>query len=66
MVRTELRIVLAVIATFVSLAGIAVVIHGSLYDRANAMLYGGIATGLGILVSAVLLNVWPKDMKNNP
>jgi hypothetical protein len=64
MIRTELRIVLAVIATFVSLAGIAVVIHGALYDRTNAMLYGGVATGAGIVISAVLLNVWPKDMND--
>ena len=66
MVRTELRIVLAVIATFVALAGIAVALHGALYDRQNVLLYGGVATGVGMMVSAVLLNVWPKDMNDNP
>lgn len=66
MVHTEWRIVFAVIATFVSLTGIAVLINGSLYDKDDAMLYGGIATALGILVSAVLLNVWPKDLQEKP
>ncbi len=61
MVRMELRIVLAVIATFVALAGIAVAIHGLLFDQGTRVLYGAIAIVIGVFGSAVLLNVWPKD-----
>ncbi|WP_207005199.1 DUF2964 family protein [Trinickia mobilis] len=64
MVRTELRIVLAVIAAFVAIAGIAVAIHGMLFEQDNSMLYGSIAIGIGIVGCAVLLNVWPKDTKD--
>jgi hypothetical protein len=64
MVQTELRIVLAVIAAFVSIAGIAVAIHGMLFDRSNSLLYGSIAIGVGVFGCALLLNVWPKDMKD--
>jgi hypothetical protein len=61
MVRTELRVVLATIATFVMLAGIAVSIHGLLFDLDNAVRYGVAAIALGMTTCAVALNVWPKD-----
>jgi hypothetical protein len=61
MVRAELRIVLALIATFVMLAGIAVAIHGLLFDQDMAMLYGTLAIGVGVAGCVVLLSLWPKD-----
>ncbi|AHI66817.1 DUF2964 domain-containing protein [Burkholderia thailandensis] len=63
MVRTELRVVLAAIATFVVLAGIAVAIHGLLFDQNAALRYGAAAIALGVTTCAVALNVWPKDEK---
>ncbi len=61
MVRTELRIVLAAIATFIMLGGIAVAIHGLLFDIEDALRYGAAAIALGVTTAAVTLNVWPKD-----
>ncbi|AIO70327.1 MULTISPECIES: DUF2964 domain-containing protein [pseudomallei group] len=61
MVRTELRVVLAAIATFVALAGIAVAIHGLLFDQDAALRYGVAAIALGVTTCVVALNVWPKD-----
>lgn len=61
MVRTELRVVLAAIATFVMLAGIAVSIHGLLFDLDLAVQYGVAAIALGIATCVTALNVWPKD-----
>ncbi|RQS72497.1 DUF2964 domain-containing protein [Burkholderia sp. Bp8963] len=61
MVRTELRVVLAAIATFVMLAGIGVAIHGLLFDLDNAVRYGAAAIALGVTTTAIALNVWPKD-----
>ncbi|WP_323120044.1 DUF2964 domain-containing protein [Burkholderia alba] len=61
MVRTELRVVLAVIATFVALAGIAVAIHGMLFDQGTALHYGTAAIAIGVTTCVVALNVWPKD-----
>ncbi|AYZ62743.1 DUF2964 domain-containing protein [Burkholderia multivorans] len=61
MVRTELRVILAAIATFVMLGGIGVAIHGLLFDIQDALLYGAAAIGLGVATTAVALNVWPKD-----
>jgi hypothetical protein len=56
MVRLEVRIVLAAIATFVALAGIAVSIHGLLYDNDQVMWSGVVAIGLGIAGMVVMLN----------
>ncbi|RKP43538.1 DUF2964 family protein [Trinickia fusca] len=61
MIRAELRVVLAVIATFVALAGIAVAIHGLLFDYADSVLYGVAAIVVGVFGCAVLLNCWPTD-----
>ncbi|EDO90768.1 conserved hypothetical protein [Burkholderia pseudomallei Pasteur 52237] len=54
---------LAAIATFVMLAGIAVAIHGSLFDQDAALRYGAAAIALGVTTCAIALNVWPKDEK---
>jgi hypothetical protein len=62
MVRIELRVVLAVIATFVALGGIAVAIRGLLFDESDLVLYGVAAIVVGIFSCAVLLNTWPKDI----
>jgi hypothetical protein len=56
MVRLEARIVLAAIATFVALGGIAVSIHGLLYDEDQVMWSGVVAIGLGIAGMVVMLN----------
>ncbi|WDD91677.1 DUF2964 domain-containing protein [Burkholderia sp. FERM BP-3421] len=61
MVRTELRIVLAVIATFVVLAGIGVAIHGMLFDQGRALFYGALAIVVGATTCVIALNVWPND-----
>lgn len=62
MVREEARVVLAAIATFVALAGIAVAIRGLLFDQGALVLYGAAGIVVGIFGVAVLLNAWPKDM----
>ncbi|AOJ96542.1 DUF2964 domain-containing protein [Burkholderia multivorans] len=61
MVRTELRVVLAAIATFIMLGGIAVAIHGLLFDVADAVRYGAAAITIGVTTAAIALNVWPTD-----
>nr|WP_241021186.1 DUF2964 domain-containing protein [Burkholderia sp. Ac-20344] len=61
MVRTELRVVLAAIATFIMLGGIAVAIHGLLFDLTDAVRYGAAAIAVGATTAAVALNVWPND-----
>lgn len=61
MVHTELRVVIAAFATFVALAGIAVSIHGLLFDEDQVTLSGVVAIGLGLLAAVALLNVWPRD-----
>ncbi|MDN7587542.1 DUF2964 family protein [Burkholderia seminalis] len=61
MVRTELRVVLAAIATFIMLGGIAVAIHGLLFDLTDAVQYGAAAIAVGVTTAAIALNVWPTD-----
>lgn len=61
MVRTELRVVLATIATFIMLGGIAVAIHGLLFDLNDAVRYGAAAIAVGVTTAAIALNVWPTD-----
>lgn len=56
MVRLEWRIVVAAIATFVALGGIALAIHGLLYDKDNVMWSGLAAMGIGIFGLVVMLN----------
>ena len=61
MVRAEVRIVLAAIATFVAIAGIAVAIRGLLFDQHTSVIYGAGAIVVGVFGVALLLNAWPKD-----
>jgi NhaP-type Na+/H+ or K+/H+ antiporter len=61
MVHTEFRVVLAVLATFASVVGIAIVIHGMLFDESDVTLSGAAAIAASVVASAVLLNLWPRD-----
>jgi len=56
MVRAEPRIIFAAIAVFVTLGGIAVSIHGLLYDEDSLIRYGVAAVVLGIMSFVLLLN----------
>jgi hypothetical protein len=59
--RTEVGVVLAVLATFVTLAGIVIVIHGMLFDETDVSLSGAATVALGVIASAAFLNLHPKD-----
>ena len=61
MVRDELRIVVAALATFAALAGVAVSIHGLLYEENDVVLSGAVAMGVGILACVVMLTLHPHD-----
>jgi len=65
MVRDEVRIVVAGLATFVALAGVAVAIHGLLYYENDVVLSGVIAMGVGMLACVVMLTVHPKDVEQH-
>jgi heme A synthase len=61
MIRAERRIVIAAIAVFVALAGMAMVIHGVLYDTRNDTVYGGVLLVIGVAVLALMLTPRPSD-----
>jgi hypothetical protein len=61
MIRAERRIVFAAIAVFVSLGGMAMVIHGVLFDTRNATVYGGVLLVIGVAVLALMLTPRPRD-----
>jgi hypothetical protein len=63
MVRMELRVVVATIATFVALAGIALAIHGVLYERNGVFWLGVLAIAAGICGCVSMLTLWPRDRK---
>jgi membrane associated rhomboid family serine protease len=63
MVRLELRVVLAVIATSVALGGIAVAIRGLLFDQSDAVLGGVAGIVVGVFGCAVLLNTGMDDIR---
>jgi len=65
MVRDELRIVVAALATFAALVGVAVSIHGLLYYENNVVLSGVIAMGVGILACVVMLTLHPTDVEQH-
>jgi hypothetical protein len=65
MVRDELRIVVAALAIFAALAGMAVSIHGMLYYESNIVLDGVIAMGVGIAAFVLMLTVHPKDIEQH-
>jgi hypothetical protein len=61
MVRDELRIVVAALATFAALIGVAVSIHGLLYYETDVVLSGVIAMAVSILACVLMLTLHPKD-----
>lgn len=66
MVRDELRIVVAALATFAALIGVAVSIHGLLYYENDVVLSGMIAAGVGIVAFVWMLTIHPKDLGQPP
>jgi hypothetical protein len=63
MVHGELRILVAALAVFVSLAGLAVAIHGLLFDEHNFVVYGMAIVSGGIVAFVAMLTVHPKDVE---
>ncbi|MGF6529343.1 MULTISPECIES: DUF2964 family protein [Paraburkholderia] len=59
--HTEVGVVLALLATFIAVIGIAVVIHGMLFDENGVTLSGAATVALGVIASAAFLNLWPRD-----
>ncbi|CAG9244047.1 DUF2964 family protein [Paraburkholderia unamae] len=64
MVHGELRIVLAVLATFVALFGLAYAIDGLIFDENNVVLSGLATVALGIVAFVVMLTLHPKDLED--
>ncbi|MFX1674199.1 DUF2964 family protein [Paraburkholderia sp. A2WS-5] len=63
MVQGELRILVAALAVFVALAGLAVAIHGLLFDESRVVLYGMTIVSCGIVAFVAMLTVHPKDIE---
>ncbi|MDR3097360.1 MAG: DUF2964 domain-containing protein [Paraburkholderia sp.] len=63
MVQGELRILVAALAVFAALAGLAVAIHGLLFDEHRAVLYGMAIVACGIVAFVAMLTVHPKDVE---
>jgi hypothetical protein len=63
MVHGELRILVATLATFVALFGVAVVIHGLFFDLDNVVLYGAATIGAGVIAFVVMLTLHPHDVE---
>jgi hypothetical protein len=63
MVQSELRIVVATLATFVVLFGMAIVIRGLFFDRNDLVLYGVATMGGSIVAFVVMLTLHPKDVE---
>lgn len=63
MVQGELRIVVAVLSTFVALIGLAYAIDGLLFDRNNVVVSGMAVVAVGIVAFVVMLTVHPKDLE---
>jgi predicted Co/Zn/Cd cation transporter (cation efflux family) len=61
MVRTELRIVLATLATFTVLAGVAVCIQGLLFDQMRVIFSGVVVIVAAVATFVAMLNLRPKD-----
>jgi len=60
MERVEGRIVLAAIAIFVALGGIAWSIRGLLYENLSLVRIGALAMVIGVAVFVVLLSPWSR------
>ncbi|WP_415774478.1 DUF2964 family protein [Paraburkholderia sp. J94] len=63
MVHGELRILVAALAVFVALAGLAAAIHGLLFDKHDVVVYGLATVAGGIAAFVVMLTVHPKDLE---
>ncbi|WP_027817003.1 DUF2964 family protein [Paraburkholderia bannensis] len=63
MVQGELRILLAVIAVFAVLAGLALAIHGLLFDVQTYVDYGMAIVAGGIAAFVAMLTVHPRDVE---
>lgn len=61
MVRAEPKIVVAAIAVFVTLGGLASAIHGLLFDQSAAIRYGLVAMVIGIACFVLMLNPSARD-----
>jgi hypothetical protein len=59
--HTEVGVVLAVLATFIAVIGIAIVIHGMLFDENQVTLSGAATVAIGVIASAAFLNLGPRD-----
>ena len=65
MVRTELRIVLATLATFAALAGVAICIHGRLFDQMRVVYLGIVVIVAAVATFVVMLNLRPKNLSKD-
>ncbi|WP_180970354.1 DUF2964 family protein [Burkholderia sp. WAC0059] len=65
MVRSEWQVVLAALAIFAALMGMAVSIHGMVYDDHRVALTGAASTGLGIALFVVMLNRFPDETRRH-
>jgi hypothetical protein len=63
MVHGEFRILVATLATFVSLFGVALAIHGLFFDRNDLVVYGAATIGAAIFAFVLMLTVHPKDIE---
>jgi hypothetical protein len=63
MVQGELRILVAVLAVFATLAGLALAIHGLLFDVHNDVNYGMAIVAGGVVAFVAMLTVHPKDIE---
>lgn len=64
MVQSEFRILVATLATFVALFGVALVIHGLFFDLSDVVLYGAATIGAGVVAFVVMLTLHPKDVEH--
>jgi hypothetical protein len=63
MVHGELRIVVATLATFAALFGVALVIHGLFFDLNSFVLYGAVTIGAGVVAFVTMLTLHPHDVE---
>jgi hypothetical protein len=63
MVQGELRVVLATFAVFAALAGLAVAMHGLLFDEFRFVVYGMAIVSCGVVAFVAMLTVHPKDVE---
>ena len=61
MVRAEWRIALAALATFAALAGVAICIHGLLFNLTRVIWLGIGIIAAAVVALVVMLNLWPND-----